>query len=73
MKLRTTMLMLILASPALAGDEEYTLGPDSMRQDGVPQGTMTKERVAEQEVFPETVRDWWVYCPNSITGLNRRP
>ena len=30
------ILVLLLASPALAGDEEYKLGPDSMRQDGVP-------------------------------------
>ena len=61
------LLVLFLASPALAGDEEYKLGPDSMRQEGVPQGTVTKE-VWHGKVFPETVRDYWVYVPKQYDG-----
>jgi len=60
MKTRTMILMLCLTTPALAEDEDYKLGPDSMRQDGVPQGTVTKD-VWHSKVFPETVRDYWVY------------
>jgi DNA invertase Pin-like site-specific DNA recombinase len=52
--------MLLLTAPALADDEDYKLGPDSMRQDGVPQGTMTKD-IWHSKVFPETVRDYWIY------------
>ena len=61
------ILMLCLTAPALAGDEEYKLGSDSMRQDGVPQGTVTKD-VWHSKVFPETVRDYWVYVPKQYDG-----
>ena len=61
------LLVLFLASPALAGDEDYKLGPDSMRQEGVPQGTVTKD-VWHSKVFPETVRDYWVYVPKQYDG-----
>jgi hypothetical protein len=42
MKMRTMMLMLCRTAPALGDDKDYKLGPDSMRQDGVPQGTVTQ-------------------------------
>ena len=62
MNMRTVMLTLFLASPALAGDEDDKLGPDLMRQEGVPQGSVTKDEW-HSNVFPETVRDYWVYVP----------
>jgi enterochelin esterase-like enzyme len=40
----------------------YTLGPDSTRQPGVPQGTVTKFTWTST-IFPGTVRDYWVYVP----------
>ena len=67
MRIRTMILVLLLASPALAGDEEYKLGPDSMRQEGIPQGTVTKD-VWHSKVFAETVRDYWVYVPKQYDG-----
>jgi enterochelin esterase-like enzyme len=67
MKTRTMILMLCLTAPALADDEDYKLGPDSMRQDGVPQGKVTKD-VWHGKVFPETVRDYWVYVPKQYDG-----
>jgi enterochelin esterase-like enzyme len=67
MKMRTMILMLCLTAPALADDEDYKLGPDSMRQDGVPQGTVTKD-TWHSKVFPETVRDYWVYVPKQYDG-----
>ena len=63
MKMLTVILILLLTAPALAGDEEYKLGRDSMRQEGVPRGTVTED-VWHSEVFPETTRDYWVYVPN---------
>lgn len=41
---------------------EYTLGPDSQRQTGVPQGTVTKYTWTSK-IYPGTVRDYWVYAP----------
>jgi enterochelin esterase-like enzyme len=50
----------IAASKTLADD--YKLGPDSQRHDGVPQGTVTKhERMST--IFEGTIRDYWVYVP----------
>lgn len=58
-------LMLCLVA-TLAGRptraEEYTLGPDSQRQAGVPQGAVT-HYTWTSGIFPGTVRDYWVYVP----------
>ncbi|WP_145429519.1 alpha/beta hydrolase-fold protein [Symmachiella dynata] len=54
---------LITASMAIAAEEEYKLGPDSMVQEGVPQGTVTRGTWTSDKVFPGTVRDYWVYVP----------
>lgn len=43
-------------------EEPYTLGPDSQRHEGVPQGTVTKHEW-KSDIFEGTVRDYWVYCP----------
>lgn len=51
-------------SPAIAYADEpvYQLGPDSQRQQGVPRGEVT-EHVWKSEIFPGTVRRYWVYVP----------
>jgi enterochelin esterase-like enzyme len=57
----------LLAAPALAAAamaaDDYTFGPDSRPQSGVPKGTVTKHRWADSKVYPGTVRDYWVYVP----------
>lgn len=45
----------------------YTLGPDSQRQPGVPQGVVT-QREWRSEIFPGTVRSYWIYVPAQYTG-----
>jgi enterochelin esterase-like enzyme len=42
--------------------EEYVLGPDSLPQEGVPVGTITK-RQQTSRIFPGAVHDWWVHVP----------
>src|SRR5262249_20229206 len=42
--------------------DDYKLGPDSMEQPGIPRGKVTKHTWTSQ-VFPGTVRDYWVYVP----------
>ena len=44
-------------------DDQYVPGPDSLVQQGVPQGEVTKYTWNESKVFPDTVRDYWVYVP----------
>ena len=41
----------------------YEYGSDSQRQDGVPQGVVTKHVWDHSKVFPGTVRDYWIYVP----------
>ena len=55
--------IVLWAAAALAGDEEYRLGPDSQPQEGVPRGQVMERVHAESRVFPETIRRYWVYVP----------
>lgn len=56
----------VLTAVALAADD-YQLGPDSERQPSVPQGKITKH-TWNSEIFPGTVRDYWVYVPAQYDG-----
>jgi enterochelin esterase family protein len=62
-------LLLALALAPLVGwacpcraAEDYQFGPDSMEQPDVPRGEVKKYSWTS-EVFPGTVRDYWVYVP----------
>jgi enterochelin esterase-like enzyme len=41
---------------------DYKHGPDSIEQPGVPKGKVT-QHTWKSQIFPETVRDYWVYVP----------
>jgi enterochelin esterase family protein len=53
---------LFLAAGFAAAADDYKLGPDSQPKPDVPQGEVTKHTWSSQ-VFPGTVRDYWVYVP----------
>jgi enterochelin esterase-like enzyme len=71
MLLHRLLLCVLCASavnlPALAIDD-YTLGADSQRQEGVPQGKVSKHEWKDSKVFPGTTRDYWVYVPAQYDG-----
>lgn len=46
----------------------YTHGPDSERQDGVPQGKLTQHEFSDSKVFPGTMRRYSVYVPAQYDG-----
>jgi len=50
------------ATPAFAADD-YTLGPDSQPKEGVPKGQVKGPFKWESQIFPGTVRDYWIYVP----------
>mgnify|MGYP002839543595 CR=1 FL=1 len=60
--------ILTLAAATGAAQDNYKHGPDSMAQDGVPQGTVTKHTWISKTVFPGTVRDYWIYVPKQYDG-----
>lgn len=43
--------------------EPYTLGPDSMLQEGVPQGDVIQRHLKNEKFYPGTERDYWIYVP----------
>lgn len=47
--------------------ETVTYGPDSERQAGVPKGEITKH-VWKSKVFPNTIREYYVYVPAQYDG-----
>lgn len=44
-------------------DEPYKLGLESLVQDGVPQGAITKYQWGKSKIYPGTSRDYWIYVP----------
>lgn len=51
----------------LAQQQEYTPGPDSKPQEGVPKGEVMKFTFDKSKVFPGTWREYWVYVPAQYT------
>ena len=65
--MRSLSLCLVLVASSFAADD-YQLGPDSQVQEGVPRGRVTQHVWDKSEVFPGTVRDYWVYVPAQYDG-----
>lgn len=61
-KIITCTAVLVIAQVAWAADD-YTFGPDSLPQPGVPKGTVTKYSWSTSKIYPGTSRDYWVYVP----------
>jgi enterochelin esterase family protein len=62
-------LLAALLGPASAADD-YTLGPDSYPQPGVPKGKVTGPLRWKSKVFEGTERDYWVYVPAEYDAAN---
>ena len=54
------MLHVVSAAPT---DDVYRLGPDSERQPGVPQGTVSEWAKLPSDAYPGTLHDYCVYVP----------
>ena len=57
-----TIVGLWAATIHCQAEEEYVLGPDSQRQEGVPRGKVTKH-TWNSHVFEGTVREYFLYVP----------
>ena len=53
----------LVCAPAVHADDDYTLGPDSMPQPGVPKGKLTGPTKWKSQIYAGTERDYWVYVP----------
>jgi enterochelin esterase family protein len=56
------ILILFATAPSAQAADDYKLGKDSERQQGVPEGTVTQHQWTSR-VFPGTERDYWIYVP----------
>ena len=52
----------------VAAAQDYSLGPDSQIQSGVPRGKVTKYTWSTSKIYPGTTRDYWVYVPAQYDG-----
>ena len=68
--LSASALLAISATRLAAGptDDAYQLGPDSQRQEGVPQGKVIGPLTLSSDVFQNTTRNYWVYVPAQYDG-----
>ena len=53
----------------VAEDHEFKFGGDSQRQAGVPRGKVTMHVWRSNQVFPGTIRRYWVYEPAQYADL----
>lgn len=60
-------ILLLTTSSLFAKDDVYVLGADSKRQEGVPEGKVTKH-VHRSKVFDGTIREYYVYVPAQYDG-----
>lgn len=54
----------LIAFAVAASGEDYQLTDDSLPREGVPRGTITKHTWDNSQVFPGTIRDYWIYVPS---------
>jgi enterochelin esterase family protein len=59
---------LFCISSLASAAEPYKFGPDSERQDNVPQGKVTQHKFKSEKVYAGTERDYWIYVPAQYTG-----
>ena len=59
------VLFLLCAFVSLTAQttDNYDPGPDSKPQPGVPKGEVIKLSFEKSKIFPDTVRDYWIYVP----------
>ena len=59
--------MISLGRPVIAADDPFPLGPDSQKQEGVPEGKIT-QHTWTSKIFEGTTRDYYVYVPAQYDG-----
>jgi len=63
----------LLSASRLAPADDYTLGPDSQEQAGVPKGAVEEFAWKESKVYPGTERQCWIYLPAAFDKEKEYP
>ena len=56
-------LLSAASAPHIFAADDFVESPDHRVNESIPHGTVTQMPQWESKVFPDTVRDWWVYVP----------
>src|SRR3954462_8580061 len=67
------ILSVALFAIAIRNAEDYTLGPDSQPQAGVPKGVVTKYKLAPGKFYPGTPHDYAIYVPAQYDAAKPAP
>jgi len=57
------IVIMIFVFTSCGGGQEYELTKDSLPQEGVPKGQVTKHVWDSSKIYSGTTRDYWVYVP----------
>ncbi len=57
------LIFLFYGAVLAKAEEKYPIPPESVRQEGVPAGVVTKGVFSESLIYPGTVRDYAIYVP----------
>ena len=66
--MRLFVVAAMLAGQAVGGSDNYVPGPDSMRRPSVPQGKVEGPFEWRSQIFPGTIRHFWIYVPAQYTS-----
>jgi sugar lactone lactonase YvrE/predicted esterase len=66
-------LILLVCAAALTYAQDYTLGPDSQPQAGVPKGMVAKYTLAPGRFYPGTPHNYSIYVPAQYDGAKATP
>lgn len=61
--MKLAALLFFLPFAALHAEGPYPVDPASVRQEGVPKGTVTKHSFSGSKIYPGTERSYWIYVP----------
>src|SRR3954466_5511398 len=68
-----TLVLAALSAAALLHAQDYSLGPDSQPQAGVPKGVVTKHKLAPGKFYPGTPHDYSIYVPAQYDAAKPAP
>src|ERR1044071_6889096 len=66
-RLISVLLIFVALTTFSHARQDYQPGPDSKPQADVPKGEVLKFSFDHSQIFPGTVRDYWVYVPAQYT------
>ncbi|HEY2015859.1 MAG TPA: alpha/beta hydrolase-fold protein [Bryobacteraceae bacterium] len=67
------LALVLLCSTVLIRAQEYTLGPESQPQPGVPKGTVTRSVLPPGKFYPGTPHNYSVYVPAQYDAARPSP